>query len=85
MKAQEKPLWWLSSAGTGDESGVGGAQGELRCIEAHRRGWSHLRLKAAAGANPRASARRDPEQVNGLVLLGAAAGLPRLLPVGDGD
>jgi hypothetical protein len=44
-----------------------------------------LALEAAAGANPEASARRDPEQMNGLVLLGAAGGLPRLLPVGDGD
>jgi hypothetical protein len=44
-----------------------------------------LALEAAAGANPEASARRDPEQMNGLVLLGATGGLPRLLPVGDGD
>jgi hypothetical protein len=78
-------LRWLSSAGTGDESGVGGAQGELTCVEAHRWGRSHLRLKAAAGANPEASARRDPEQMNGLVLLDAAGGLARLLPVRDGD
>jgi hypothetical protein len=44
-----------------------------------------LALEAAAGANPEASARRDPEQMNGLVFLGATGGLPRLLPVGDGD
>jgi len=44
-----------------------------------------LALEAAAGANPEASARWDPEQMNGLVLLGATGGLPRLLPVGDGD
>jgi hypothetical protein len=60
-------------------------QGELTYVGVRIVGAVSLALEAAAGANPRASARRDPEQVNGLVLLGAAGGLPRLLPVGDGD